>query len=236
MESEVTIDVLAQEFELPVSTIRMYQSRRLIPPPTKRGRVGFYADTHRERLSAIGALQDRGFSLAAIKETLDSWEAGASVGELIGARSIAGTSVEEPLVELTGAELRERFGKEGLTATQIRRAAELGIVEVDGATVRASRTFLDAGTQLRSKGVSVDEILDEYEAMKNAISGVADRFVALFDQHLWKPFADAGKPVAGMGPLADDVTELIGLAKVLVAATLDNELTTRTEQRMAQLR
>ena len=119
MESEVTIDVLAQEFELPVSTIRMYQSRRLIPPPTKRGRVGYYADTHRRRLSAIGALQDRGFSLAAIKETLDSWEAGASVGELIGARSIAGTSVEEPLVELTGAELRERFGKEGLTATQL---------------------------------------------------------------------------------------------------------------------
>ena len=64
--AEATIDELGREFDIPASTVRMYQNRRLLPPPERRGRVGFYNDEHRSRLRMIAALQDRGFSLAVV--------------------------------------------------------------------------------------------------------------------------------------------------------------------------
>jgi DNA-binding transcriptional MerR regulator len=62
-----TIDELAHEFQVPVSTLRMYQHRGLVPPPERRGRIGYYGAEHRARLKLVGELQARGFSLAGIK-------------------------------------------------------------------------------------------------------------------------------------------------------------------------
>jgi len=67
-----TIDELARDFALPVSTLRMYQHRGLLPAPERRGRVAYYGDDHADRLRMLIALQERGFSLAAIKELLDT--------------------------------------------------------------------------------------------------------------------------------------------------------------------
>src|SRR5215813_9793048 len=83
-EDVMTVDELARSARLPVRTIREYQTMRLLPPPSKRGRVGLYGDEHRRRLDLIARLQKRGYSLAGIKDLLDAWETGTNLPDVLG--------------------------------------------------------------------------------------------------------------------------------------------------------
>ena len=61
----LTVDDLARQAGTVSSTVRLYQSRGLLPPPTRAGRMAFYGPGHLARMRLIGQLQERGFSLAA---------------------------------------------------------------------------------------------------------------------------------------------------------------------------
>src|SRR5688572_15485820 len=80
----LTIDELAQRAGTKTSTIRMYQTRGLLPGPELQGRVGFYDDSHLTRLRMIARLQDRGYSLAAIKDLVDGWDHGDNLADVLG--------------------------------------------------------------------------------------------------------------------------------------------------------
>lgn len=104
---EMTIDELARAGGVVVSTVRLYQNRGLLPSPTKRGRVGYYDTIHLGRLRLIARLQDRGFSLAAIKELLDGMDSGESLRAVLGLGDAPSTWTPEqhvsmPLPELAG--------------------------------------------------------------------------------------------------------------------------------------
>ena len=114
---DMTIDQIAQHAGIPASTVRLYQNKGLLPPPERRGRVGYYGAGHRDRLRLIAHLQQRGFSLAAIKEALNSWNAGRSLDHLLGVSDIAPSLGREPL-RLSPLELAQRF--EGVDLTQAR--------------------------------------------------------------------------------------------------------------------
>ena len=49
-----------------VDTIRYYQSKGLLAPPRRQGRVAWYDPDHLERIARIRSLQSRGFTLATI--------------------------------------------------------------------------------------------------------------------------------------------------------------------------
>src|SRR6478672_786942 len=66
------VEDLARAADVSVDTIRFYQKRRLLPPPTRRGRIAWYGPEHTERLARIRDLQRRGFSLALIRRMLDA--------------------------------------------------------------------------------------------------------------------------------------------------------------------
>jgi DNA-binding transcriptional MerR regulator len=65
-----TIGELAEQVGMTVRNIRAYQARGLLPPPLVDGRVGFYTETHRERLRMIRRLRSEGFNLVAISALL----------------------------------------------------------------------------------------------------------------------------------------------------------------------
>src|SRR5580704_8296781 len=66
MRPEWRVEELAREADVSVDTIRFYQKRRLLPPPRRAGRLGFYGPEHVERLARIRELRLRGLTLALI--------------------------------------------------------------------------------------------------------------------------------------------------------------------------
>lgn len=219
-ESELTIDEIARDAELPVSTIRLYQNKGLLAPPIKRGRVGYYGQDHRDRLRLIAHLQTRGFSLAAIKESLDSWNAGRSLDHLLGVGAVAPTLERAP-IRLTLTELVERFEGVGLSQAEMQRAVATGLVELDGTDVVVKHeAFAEIGPAVAKLGVPVAEILDEYDALAMAVDEIAQRFRAVFEQHMWQPFVERGLPEGEIGALTNDVGQLTELATSVVTVEL----------------
>lgn len=231
---DFTIDQLAHDAGLPVSTIRMYQHRGLIDPPEKRGRVGYYNASHRERLRLIAQLQDRGFSLAAIKEAVDSWSSGQTLNDLLGVSDIAPGLVAEPL-RSSPAELLERFGDIGVTQAEIQRAREVGLIDIDGTDILIrTPAFFDIGPEIAKSGIPVSVMLDEYDAMRTAVTEVASRFEAVFDVHLWSKFEADGMRAEDIPALSETATRLAQLATASMTAELNTHFAEFVERYIAR--
>jgi DNA-binding transcriptional MerR regulator len=86
----MTIDELAGRTGTTSRTIRALQTRGLLEPPHLRGRQGFYADRHLERLRSILLLQDQGFSLQSLGLLYEAHRRGLSLGALLGLADEAG--------------------------------------------------------------------------------------------------------------------------------------------------
>ena len=82
-ESEWPVEVIAAKSGLPVRTIREYQTMRVLQPPVRRGRVSFYSDAHLRRLALIARLQQRGYSLAAMRDLFEAWAAGRDLAAVL---------------------------------------------------------------------------------------------------------------------------------------------------------
>jgi len=228
----VTIDELARQTGLVVSTVRLYQNRGLLPPPTRRGRVGYYDERHLQRLRAIGVLQDRGFSLAGIKELLDGMDAGDSLGDVLGLGRQASIWSAEPAQTMSLAELAGHLPTVEFSPAIVQRVVELGLVEFspDGSHVIVhSPSFLRVGSALAALGVSAKEILDEYEQLRTETDEIARRFTALFRRRMWKPFVQRGMPPEQVAPLVQTLEQLAPLAEDVTTMSLRHSLQREAE-------
>ena len=63
---EMRVEQLSAQADVSVDTIRYYQSKGLLDPPRRQGRIAWYGDDHLGRLDRIRTLQQRGFTLATI--------------------------------------------------------------------------------------------------------------------------------------------------------------------------
>lgn len=229
---DMTVDELARRAGLVVSTVRLYQHRGLLAPPEKRGRVGWYGPDHLRRLRLIGELQERGYSLAAIKDLVEGMEAGRSLQGVLG---LGGGSTWQPeeAVRMSLAELAGHLPTVTITPEVVARVAALGLVELDaetGEAVVGSPSFLDIGSRLAAMGVDGDEILDEYEALRGHAEEVADRFTDLFRRHVWEPFVADGLPAEGLARVTTSLEELGPLAERVVLMALRQALQAGVER------
>ena len=83
------VEELALAAEVSVDTVRYYQGRGLLTPPSRRGRIALYGQEHVERLERIRQLQGQGLSLAAIGRLL-SGELDPPPARLTAARTFDG--------------------------------------------------------------------------------------------------------------------------------------------------
>jgi DNA-binding transcriptional MerR regulator len=234
-DEALTIEQLAAASGLPFTTIRMYQHRGLLMPPERRGRVGYYGPAHRARLELIASLQERGYSLAAIKDLVDTWQEGRSLTQVLGLEASAASALAGAAeLRLRPEELAARFDGIDLDAAAMQRAYELGLVAFeDDAIVVRDPVFLDVGSALASMGVPVSEILDEYEHLRAVSVDLAERFTAVFERDLWAPFVAAGMPADKLGSLTDALAELGPLAEQIVLASLRRAIAEQAEQFLA---
>ncbi|MFN2533960.1 MAG: MerR family transcriptional regulator [Pseudonocardiaceae bacterium] len=84
----MTVDELARQARTTTRNIRNYQTLGVLPPPSVVGRVGYYNEGHLGRLRLITRLQEQGFTLAGIRELVQAWEQGRSLGDLLGFEQI----------------------------------------------------------------------------------------------------------------------------------------------------
>ena len=84
-----TIDELAAMVGVPTRTVREYRTLGLIEPPRKQGRVGRYDESHRQQLELISRLQERGYSLAAIRDLCAASASGRSLDDILDGSSAA---------------------------------------------------------------------------------------------------------------------------------------------------
>jgi DNA-binding transcriptional MerR regulator len=230
---EMTIDELAHAAEVITSTVRLYQSKGLLPPPVKRGRVGYYGAAHLGRLRLIAQLQERGFSLAGIKQLLDGMDKGESLQAVLGLAAGPSTwTVEQPR-SMPLSELASHLPQVEFTPGMIHRIVDLGLVELssDGSQVVVrSPSFLHIGSELVALGVPPEVTLDEYEQLRTEAARIADRFTEVFRRHLWEPFVSSGMPVDQITRLIEALEKLGPLAEAVVVMSLRHALQTAAER------
>lgn len=210
------VEELARRADVSVDTIRFYQKRRLLPPPVREGRIGWYGPEHVERLARIRDLRAQGLTLALIKRLLDG-EIDATDVPL--AAAVATADADAPEEFLTLDQLAERSGvplplleavaREGLLLPRI-HDGEPRYTAVDVETVRQ-------GLALLERGLPLPELLALAREHNEATRAIAEQAVEMFDAHVRQPLRASGLPddekaaelVAAFRALLPTITSLV---------------------------
>ena len=131
--AEYRIDDLARAAGTTVRSLRVLHDRRLLPPPALRGRTGWYGDEHVARVRLVLSLQERGYTLAAIRALVAAWEEGRDLVDVLGLPAATSRPWAAELAEL------------GLPPDVLDAVAEPLRRELRAAAVRLVRVVADAG-------------------------------------------------------------------------------------------
>jgi DNA-binding transcriptional MerR regulator len=175
------IDDLAHRAGVTVDTIRFYQREGLLPPAERAGRTKVYGAAHIERLQRIRELQERRFSLAAIRALLDADRPGMIDG-IFGSSSAAYDF--DTLVERSGMEpeLAVRLRDAGL----LRDPEDFGRDAYDSADLDVVR----AAAELRRFGMPADIVVELVSIYAVGVEEMQTKVVELFRGErgpAWKP-------------------------------------------------
>ena len=193
----LTIEQLAATVGMTVRNIRNHRSRGLLPAPQVLGRVGYYGPEHVAQLRLVRDLQADGFNLTAIKRLLDA--SPDSAGRVMTWDEIL---AEYPELNTDDFQRLERLGL----------LVRLG----DGTFERPSPTLVAAYDQVTSMGIDAHATLSLVEDLSGDCESIAGRFVRLYMEELWQPFAQAGQPAERW----DEVIETIGALRATASEAL----------------
>ncbi|MCA1832704.1 MAG: MerR family transcriptional regulator [Actinomycetota bacterium] len=178
------VDELAAKGGVSVDTVRFYQTKGLLPPPERDGRVALYSEDHLARLQRIRDLKAKGFTLASVRRLL--------AGELDAADEALVQAMAEPLPDdsgeafMTREELAERIGIAPALIAAI-EAENLLVPRIhDGAPryTEADVNAAHAGLALLEAGVPLSELLALARDHDTSARRTAERAVELFDTYV----------------------------------------------------
>ncbi|MEE8165359.1 MAG: MerR family transcriptional regulator [Myxococcota bacterium] len=190
---ELRVAELAEAAGVGVDTVRFYQARGLIPAPLRRGRFAIYSEQHLERLRRVRSLLDSGFSLAQIRQILETdpeqptargverSEQG-SLLEALADRSIGDGTLSRPeLAAQTGV-------PEALIASSI-EAGLITPVEIHGQQrfPRSDIEMLKSALEILGMGLPLDRLLELGAQHAQHIERLAEQAIDLFDESIRKP-------------------------------------------------
>lgn len=170
----LTVDELAGRAGLPVRTVREYQTMGLLAPPARRGRVGIYGATHLARLGLIARLQQRGYSLAGVRDLLDAWRDGADLAEVLGVGPDELVHIDEPGAPATAEQLARLVP--GLVPDRLDDLVATGVVEYCGPDRYCvpSPSLMALTADALDAGYTPDRVLALLAAIGGAANAVAD--------------------------------------------------------------
>jgi DNA-binding transcriptional MerR regulator len=227
-DEQLTIDELAQRTQMTVRNLRAHQSRGLLPPPEVRGRTGYYGPDHIARVELIRELQTEGFNLEAIRKLIES-AGGKSAEVLRFTRAVREPFEDEEPEIVTLEELAEQFGSNPDT---LAKAVRLGLLRDlgDGSYEQLSPRLARAGAELTALGVATEDAFELVKGVRRHADSMANKFVRLFIEQVWKPFDEAGRPEERWPEVRDAVERLRPLASEAVLSLFQIAMTEEVEK------
>lgn len=179
----LTVDELAAATGTTVRTTRYYASLGLLPAPLRRGRVAFYGEQHLARLELIRALQEHGFTLAAIERYLADLPMSTSAEDLAVQRALL--TAWKPAAQgdpVSREELQQRAGRplSDADVEWLRRA---------GAVQRTEHGYevlpdLAQALEVLAEGVPFEAIAEANAAVRRHMAELADELTDILHTHV----------------------------------------------------
>ncbi len=215
---EYRIGELASEAGITVRTLRYYQERKLLPPPRRAGRIGWYSRAHLSRLRVIGQLLDRGHTLGGIGELLSAWEQGYDLADLLGfERAMTAPWSDDIPVPVTVTDLSALLEGQ-LTPEVLDEAVRLGYIDADGdRVIHVSHRLLEVATVLVHEGIPLPAILAAGRELQAGLDKMASLFVELVITHVLEPRGGAPQPDQ-VARLAETIVRLRPIARTVLDA------------------
>jgi DNA-binding transcriptional MerR regulator len=224
-----TVDELAAVTGLTVRTTRYYAGLGLLPTPTRRGRMAYYTPAHRARLELIRALQEHGFTLAAIEKYLGRVPLDASVEDL---------ALQRAMLTSWGGGKRETMTRRQLE-TRARRSlddADLDWLEKCYAIRREGERFellppFDVAMQLAELDLPAASMEEAAEAINRHMDSLADELTDILRTRVLAPFREREHSEADKAAFERTVSRLRQLTLEAVVAGFQraaNQVITRS--------
>lgn len=196
---EMTIDQLAQSVSMSSRNIREWQRQGLLPPPTRRGRVGIYSDEHVARIRRVQQLHSDGFPLDLIRRMIDTGIGNESDIRHLAAEVLAPFSTAGP-TSVSRAELESRLG-----AGAAAQLAKLGLIaDADGDPVSVcDAEALDLIEGLTGIGVSLERLVATLVDVREHQRCIADGILRAYAEDVWEPFVSSKFAAPDWSSLAD---------------------------------
>lgn len=225
------VEELAEAADTSVDTIRYYQHRGLLEPPTREGRVAYYDESHLARLGQVRELKEQGFSLATIARLLDAGSLHPVDAALISAVAASGE---------TGLTLEQVADRAGVPADLLRQLASEGLfIPADPDAARpygaGDVQAVQAGVALMEAGVPLEKLLELGRSYQQAVDRVADEAVALFDAYVRRPTRSADEPEAATEHVLEAFDQLLPAASSLVRLTFERSLLQAARRRIDEV-
>jgi DNA-binding transcriptional MerR regulator len=228
------IAALARAAKTTVRNVRAYRERGLLPPPILQGRTGYYNEAHRDRLKAIVAMLDRGYSLNSIAELLGAHDRGEPLAGVVGLElavtaPLAGDFDEPAEIDALGP----LFGS--LDPATLRLAIRSGFLSSSGGRLQvASSALLRTGHALLHAGIPPRALLRELARVQRDLDRVAARFVGLIVRHLFAPHGKGLPPLHAIPKLTEHVIRARPLAGDVVQTVFRRALERHMQAELAK--
>jgi DNA-binding transcriptional MerR regulator len=237
-EGEMTIRQLAERTGMTVRNIRAHQTRGLLPPPTVRGRTGYYGEEHVARIELTREMQADGLNLEAIRRVLDSGH-GSAAAIFDFTRTLRAPFEDEAPEIVDAGELTKIWG-DAADPRLTRRAEKLGVFRTlpDGQVEVISPRLLRAAAELAELGIGPEGALVTAEKLRRHADGAARAFVDLFVREVWQPFDRAGRPERDWPQMSEALERMRPLAAGALLATFQiamGEAVEKESERMLRL-
>ncbi|MCD2145399.1 MerR family transcriptional regulator [Gordonia paraffinivorans] len=220
--AEYRINDLAEASGVSVRNIRVYQDRGLLPPPTIRGRAGWYSDQHLVRLNLISRMLERGYTFATISELLHAAHHGMRVEQVLRGSPKGGRFRNfKRAATITIAELKKTLNA---TDRSIALSQKLGLLVKDGTHYAIKNPELLEGAEVLVKaGVDLELLLDRWVRVQEDLEDVAKSFVGIItDKYFDENLPDLGEK--GVSKMADLIQTVRPMAHDIVETTFRKAL------------
>lgn len=211
----MSLEELAELTGVAPRTIRFYQTKKLLQPPSKDpkdARLARYGAEHAERLRLIGELHDRGLKLPAIKNLLEEGDASTRIADWLGLDDSLRGSWRNDAPRLVDREELAKLLAPTPPGTQ-------GFLEDAGLVVRQGNAWLisdpsllDLTVRLVADGVRIDLVLEAGAILQKQLGKAAAQLVDLFVKALGEGFGagvDTATLVEALRPAAGDAARII---------------------------